>query len=78
VEKFKIVLGVLIDPEYHKRIEELRNSNMSSSSDSTILPLYEDENGPIVAKTYGGTFWFFCTIQDIQGSTEDKWNTECV
>jgi len=64
VEKFKIVLGFLIDPEYHKRIEELRHSNMSSSSssssssDSNILHLYEDENGPIVAKTYGGTFWF--------------------
>jgi hypothetical protein len=62
-----------------KRIEELRHSNMSSSSssDSTILPLYEDENGSIVAKTYGGTFGFFLQ-SDIQGSTEDKRNTECV
>lgn len=54
------------------------SSSSSSSSDSTILSLYEDENEPIVAKTYDGTFWFFCTIQDIQDSTEDKRNTECV
>ena len=53
------------------------SSSSSSSSDSTILPLYEDENGSIVAKTYGGTFGFFLQ-SDIQGSTEDKRNTECV
>jgi hypothetical protein len=52
----KITLGASIGPEYHlkKRNEELR---YNLSSDSVLL--YEDENGPIVAKTYGGMSWSF-------------------
>ena len=36
-----------------KRIEDLRYGDLSSDS----VLLYEDEKGPIVAKTYGGTSW---------------------
>lgn len=51
----KITLGVSTDPESFekKRIEELRYT--TPIIDSVLL--YEDEKGPIVAKTYGGTSW---------------------
>ena len=40
-------------PFEKKRIEDLRYRNLSTDS----VLLYEDEKGPIVAKTYGGTSW---------------------
>jgi rubredoxin len=40
-------------PFEKKRIEDLRCTNLP---DNCVL-LYEDEKGPIVAKTYGGTSW---------------------
>ena len=54
VRQSKITLGVSTDPESFekKRIEELR---YTTPIDSVLL--YEDEKGPIVAKTYGGTSW---------------------
>ena len=51
----KTVLGKSRDPEYElkkKRIEELR---YNPPQDSVLL--YQDEKGPIVAKTYGGPSW---------------------
>ena len=38
--------------------------------DSVLL--YEDEKGPLVAKTYGGTILVFHTIQGIQGSKDKR------
>ena len=50
----KTVLGKSRDPEYElkKRIEELR---YNTPPDSILL--YQDEKGPIAAKTYGGPSW---------------------
>ncbi len=42
------------DPEYFEKkyIEQLRYNTPSNS-----VPLYEDEKGPVTAKTHGGTSW---------------------
>jgi hypothetical protein len=55
-------------PFEKKRIEDLRYGNLPTDS----VLLYEDEKGPIVAKTYGGTSVIH-TVQGIQGP-EDKGN----
>jgi transposase len=49
-----MVLGNSQDPEYHikKYIEKLRYDTPAES-----VLLYQDEKGPIAAKTYGGTSW---------------------
>ena len=72
----KITLGNSTGPRIpfeKKRIEDLRYSNLPYDS----VLLYEDEKGPIVAKTYGGTFWSSITVQGIQGP-EDKGYSKCV
>ena len=48
-----------------KRIEELR---YNITNDSILL--YEDEKGPIVAKTYGGTTW--SSVQSKKVSKDQK------
>jgi len=50
----KTVLGKIENPDYDlkKRIEELKHN----TSEGSIL-LFQDEKGPIAAKTYGGSSW---------------------
>ena len=65
-----------MDPEYHLKKRELKNLRYRNLPADSVL-LYEDEKGPIAAKTYGGTSWSSITIQGIQGS-EDKRNSKRV
>ena len=59
--KSKMVLENSKDPYYdiEKSTEKLRYNTPVES-----VLLYQDEKGPIVAKTYGGTSWSPGPIQD--------------
>ena len=43
-----------------KRVEDLRKNNTPAAAADSIL-LFQDEKGPIAAKTYGGSSW--CSTQ---------------
>lgn len=49
-------MGTSIDPQYLLKKRELKIRYGSSLPSDSIL-LYEDEKGPVAAKTYGGTSW---------------------
>ena len=53
----KITLGPSMDPEYHLKKRGLKNLRYRNDPSSDSVLLYEDEKGPIVAKTYGGASW---------------------
>ena len=56
----KTVLGKSRDPEYELKKRELKKyGNTNPPQDSVTL--YQDEKGPIAAKTYGGPSW--CSTQ---------------
>ena len=79
----KITLGPSLDPEYHLKKRELKLELRHSSSSSNTLPsdsvmlLYEDEKGPIAAKTHGGYIVVSYKVQGVQGP-KDKGCSECV